>query len=232
MPTIGQQDTDKEILSEREIKTLIKNSENDPETHLIVLFLFQALRPKDIINIKISHLKDDILYLKETKTGNNHTILTKKILDAIEKYRKIRPKPKQGYEDYLLICKHSNWQGKTYATTLPIQKKIKRLAKINGIEKDVTPYTIRRTRGTLGFNSDSEFYLKNPKNVQRLFRHKNIVTTLRYDHTTDDDLRKALKDNEKDLNETEKDSTETGKDLTENGKDLTDVKRTYPLNPF
>lgn len=225
MKTPGTEDTDKETLTEQEIKTLIKNSEKDLETHLILLLLFHALRPNEIINIKISKLEDDILYLKDTKTGNNHTILTKQIQNAWKKYLKIRPKPKQGYEDYLLICDHSEWKGKPYVTTLPIQKKIKRLAKNNGIEKDVTPYMIRRTSATLRLSNDSEFCLGNPKNVQRLFRHKNIETTLRYDHTTDDDLRKSLQECEKDLNE-------DGKNLIENGKDLIKIKRTYPLNSF
>lgn len=225
MKTIGQQDTDKITLTEQEIKTLINKSENNLETHLIVLLLFHALRPKDIINLKISDLKGDTLYLKKTKTGNNHTILTKTIINAWNKYLEIRPKPKQEYEDYLLICSHSDWKGNPYVTTLPIQKKIKRLAKENGIEKDVTPYTIRRTSATLRLSNNSEFYLGNPKNVQRLFRHKNIETTFRYDHTTDDDLRRSLQ-------ETEKDLIETGKDLTENRKVLTKVKRTYSLNNY
>jgi integrase len=206
MKTIGQKDTDKETLTEQEIILLLERSKNDPETHLILLLLFQALRPNEIINAKISNIGGDILYLKDTKTGDNHTILTKEIIETIERYQKVKPHPKQGYEDYLLICNHSEHKGKPYVTTLPIQKKIRKLSKNSGICKEVTPYMIRRTSATLRLDINSKFYAGDVKIVQRLFRHKSPETTLRYDHKTDNDLRKYLQ-------ETEKDFAESGKDL-------------------
>lgn len=222
MKTIGSIETDQVTLSDHEITLLIENSENDPETHLMVLLLFHALRPNDLINIKISNLKDDTLYLKKTKTGNNHTILTKQILNAWKKYLQVRPKPKQGYEDYLFICKQPSSNGKPYTTILPIEKRVTKIAKNSEIKEHVTPLTLRRTCGTLGQNNLSEYYLGSPRNTQKLFRHASIEQTLKYDHSTDNDLRKSLQERENNL-------TETGKDLKKTGKDLTDEGGTYPL---
>jgi integrase len=225
MKTIGQKDTDKETLTEQEIDTLFGYSKKNKEQNVILHLLWHGLRPSDVINLKISNIRDDILYLKDTKTGDNHTILNEQILDSIKQYRKTRPRPKQDYNDYLLICDKGDWKGKSYVTTLPIQKKIAKLSKSADISKHVTPYTIRRTSVTLRLDKDSHYYAGDVKIVQRLFRHKTAETTLRYDHKTDDHLRKYLQEQDKDL-------TEREKDLTKTRKDLVDEERTYPLNSF
>jgi hypothetical protein len=52
----------------------------------------------------------------------------------------------------------------------------------------VTPYIVKPTAITLRFNEKV-----NPKILQRLARHKNINTTLLYDHSTDNDVIEYLK---------------------------------------
>jgi len=49
-----------------------------------------------------------------------------------------------------------------------------------GIKRSVYPYLIKPSAITDGFNR-----LVNPRILQRQARHKNIETTLRYDHTSD-----------------------------------------------
>lgn len=208
LKTIGAIDTDKETLSEEDISQLFSKAIFEPETNLILNLLWNGLRPRTIINIKISNIDNDKLYLKETKTGNNHVILSPETQKAIENYLSIRPTPLDKKDrDYLFICNTSNWRRKSYRTTLPIDKKIKKLAVKSGIQKTVYPYMIRRTSCTLRLNKYSKYFAGDIKIVQRLFRHKRPETTLKYDHKTDDDLRKYLSEIKEIAPKREKDLT-------------------------
>jgi hypothetical protein len=53
------------------------------------------------------------------------------------------------------------------------------------ITKRVTPYIIKPSAITNDFNKNI-----NPRIIQRKARHKNIETTLRYDHTDDEMVKK------------------------------------------
>jgi hypothetical protein len=56
----------------------------------------------------------------------------------------------------------------------------KRIAAKAGIKKRVTPYIVKPSVITNDFNRNI-----NPKIIQRKARHRNIESTLRYDHTDD-----------------------------------------------
>jgi integrase len=75
---------------------------------------------------------------------------------------------------------------------LPIIKRIKKLGSKCGIKIDITPYTIRRISGTLRQDKFSEFFAGDVKIVQRMFNHKDVRTTLRYDQRTDSDVERYL----------------------------------------
>jgi len=217
LKTPGAKDTDQITLTENEIDTLIYEAKKHPETNLIINLLWNGIRPQTAIETKISNIDQDKLYLKDTKTGDNHVILSPQTQKAIKAYLQVRPIPlSKEYKDYLLLCNTSNWKHKPYKTTLPLNKQIKRLAKECSITKNVTSYTIRRTSATLRLDKYSKYYAGDIKIVQRLFRHKRPETTLKYDQKNDEDLRKYL--------------SEIGKDLKPTGKDLTPSENTEPLN--
>ncbi len=61
-----------------------------------------------------------------------------------------------------------------------ISKITKSISARAGIKKHVSPYVIKPSAITSDFNKQI-----NPRIIQRKTRHKNVETTLRYDHTDD-----------------------------------------------
>lgn len=191
MKLIGFKDANKKALTENQFKALKQNTD-DLETKLILLLLFDSiLRPSEITNIKISNRQGDKLYLEDTKTGNNHIILTPELTNTWDDYiSKERPKPKSEDKDFLLIQKSKQYKNERYHNSHPVTKKIKKLAIKSGINQNISSYTIRRTSITLRFDKDSEYFTGNPKLTQIMARHKDIKTTLKYDCISDGDIRK------------------------------------------
>jgi len=218
LPGVTEGDT--RTLNESQVENLIESSKNDAELHLVICLLFDSiLRPDEIINIKISNIQGRELFLKDTKTGNGSVVLSKRVLTAISKYIEIRPESLKEYSDYLLISKNRKWNGKPYTTFLPFRKRLRSLSRNIGITFDVTPYTLRRTSITLRFDKTSRYFAGDPKTVQIMARHKNLVTTLGYDKRDKNDVRKYLESiedvprEEKDIQVQEKDKLVDEKDI-------------------
>ena len=190
LPLPPQENTNQRTLNEKQIDTLLKLSEFNPETQLIVMLLWDGcLRPNKIISLKISDKNDNRLFLDQTKTGNRHIIMSQPLQEAWETYLQNRPTPKPGYQDYLLIDNWYTQQGQKYHSTHHIVQTIKNLGKTTGIPYTVTPYTIRRTSATLRQNKFSKYFAGDPKLVQMMARHKKLSTTMKYDRKSDNDIR-------------------------------------------
>jgi len=193
MKEIGWDYPSEPTLKDKDINKILKRAERNPELHLITLFLWEGcLRDKTITDIKITDRIDNKLYLKRTKTGNKTIILSQRMMDAWNNYLEVRPEPKPEYKEYLFINPYRSHKGEKFQTILPIIKRIKNLAKQCDISIPVTPYTIRRTSGTLRQDKFSRYYAGDVKIVQRLFNHKDVRTTLRYDQRTDYDVERYL----------------------------------------
>ncbi|HUS99623.1 MAG TPA: tyrosine-type recombinase/integrase, partial [Candidatus Thermoplasmatota archaeon] len=191
MKHIGFIETNQHALNEQEMDLLITLSEQNPLEHLIIMLLFDGpLRPSEIINIQINQREKDILYLKNTKTGNKDKILSPEIQKAWDNYLQIRPQPKPGNEQYLILKDKYKQKGYKYQDTDPINDMIHNVVRLAGIQKTVTAYTIRRTSGTLRANKYSKYYIGDPKLLQMFFGHTCFSTTMRYIRITDEDLRR------------------------------------------
>lgn len=220
MKLIGFKDTNKKALSENDFEWLIQYIDN-AEMRLIFWLLFDGiLRPSELINIRLSNRKDDVLYLDDTKTGDNKIILSQEVIDAWDDYLKVRPKPKHGFEDFLLIQKDYMYRGQKYAYTHAISKKIKKLAGKSGLNQVVTSYTIKRTAITLRFDKSSKFFVGNPKIIRNMARHKDLKTTLKYDCSGDDDIRRVFREERKYLSGNLNDLSGNLDDLSRKRKDL------------
>ena len=80
-------------------------------------------------------------------------------------------------------------------------RRINKLGKDAGINFEITLYIIRRKSGTLRQDKFSEFFAGDLKIVQRMFNHKHVKTTLRFNQRTDHDVEKYLQSiyNSKDM---------------------------------
>ena len=184
LPYPKPEETNRIILSEKEINSYLEASKEKPLWRLIALLQIDGLlRPSEFSNIKLSNidLENQKLYLDDTKTGNNYIIISPRLSEAIENYLPYRD-PLPEYKDYLIIIPDGKYQGRTPSPCgYFILNQTKKIAVKAGIKKHVTPYIIKPSVITNDFNRNI-----NPKIIQRKARHKKIESTLRYDHTTDE----------------------------------------------
>jgi len=193
MKNIGWEIPSLPTLKDEEISRLLETAYSDPELYLMTLLLWEGLlRDEEIINLKTNDRIDNRLYLKKTKTGNKTVILSPRLIEAWDKYLKNRPTPKKEYRQYLFINSYKDHYGKKFKRINPLIRRIKKLGLKCNIKFEITPYTIRRSSGTLRQDKFSDYYAGDVKIVQRMFNHRNIETTLRYDHRTDSDVEKYL----------------------------------------
>jgi integrase/recombinase XerD len=187
--TIPKQEmTNKIVLSDKELNDYLEASKKDPLWYMIALMQIDGLiRPGELRDIKINNIDFDNqkLYLDDTKTGDNYIIMSPRLSETIKNYLPYR-NPLPGYEDYLLIVPTGNYIGKRLGEQVSYVKTLTRKIAVEAkITKRVTPYIIKPSAITNDFNKNI-----NPRIIQRKARHKNIETTLRYDHTDDEMVKK------------------------------------------
>jgi integrase len=182
-PKIKQyKDTNRDTISIDEIIKIGEIAKQNPETDLIFRFIIDLkARPNEICEAKFSNLKGNKFFFDDTKTGdNNIPKITPEFIESLENYKKYRPKPKTQYEDYILIIPKGKYKGKKYSKRANIVRDAIKFISINAINRKITPYDLRASAMTQEFNN----YV-NPKIIQRMARHKNLKTTLKYNHVTD-----------------------------------------------
>lgn len=184
LPVPKQQMTNKIVLSDKEINDYLEAGKEDPLHYMIALMQIDGLlRSGELRDIKIKNIDFDNqkLYLDDTKTGDNYIIMSPRLAEAIKNYLPYRePLPK--HKDYLIIVPTGNCIGKRLGEQVTYIKNLtKKLAVKAEIKKHVTPYIIKPSAITNDFNKNI-----NPRIIQRKARHRNIETTLKYDHTDDE----------------------------------------------
>lgn len=191
IPVPRQEMSNKVILSDRELDDYLKASEEDPLWHMVALLQMDGLlRPGEFRNLKLQNVDftDLKLYLDDTKTGNNYIIMSPRLAEAIEDYLPYR-KPSKEFKDYLITVPEGRYKGQRLGEQVRFISKItKSITAKAGIKKRVSPYIIKPSAITSDFNKQI-----NPRIIQRKARHKNVETTLRYDHTDDTMVREHFK---------------------------------------
>ena len=176
----------KQILSEKELERYVKSAET-PLEKLIVTYQVDAfLRPGEFGKLRISlhDLDNQILYMDDTKTGNNSVIFTPNMAEAYQGYLRARTQPNDPkHSDYLIIIDRGSHYGRPITEKRGdfIWRHTKQIAARAGFKRSIYPYLIKPSAITDGFNKKV-----NPKILQRQARHSRIETTLMYDHTSDE----------------------------------------------
>lgn len=174
----------KQVLSEEELERY-ENCAQTPLEKLIVIYQIDGLlRPGEFYKLRISlhDINNQILYLDDTKTGNNSIILTPNMIKAFNEYlpHRIQPKRQEDNDKLIIVDRGSNYGLAPSPDSDFIYRHTKQIAMRAGFGRSVYPYLIKPSAITDGFNQQI-----NPKILQRQARHKHIKTTLRYDHASD-----------------------------------------------
>ncbi len=181
-----------EVLSSKEVETLINNSElnknNGIRNSAILETLYgSGLRVSELINLKISNIHfDDKLLLIQGK-GNKQrlvplgSICEAKIINYVNNIR-ILKKIKEKSRDIVFL--NINGNQLTRATIFNIVKEAQKNSNINKI---VSPHTFRHSFATHLLENGADL-----RSIQIMMGHENITTTEIYTHLDTKYLSKTL----------------------------------------
>lgn len=162
-----------------EVDKIIKSVDKDTpkgllDLSLIILDFSTGLRVSELVNLKIQNFNFKDSYLKVMGKGNKERIIpyTKETYEIINLYlQKIRNQIKTSKKELFLHPDGKNVSRQYFYLRL------KEYAKIAGINKNISPHTLRHTFATFLLNNGAGL-----KSVQELLGHSNIETTQIYTH--------------------------------------------------
>lgn len=161
----------REYLTIEEIRTLdATECELEVVKQAFLFSCFTGLRHSDILDLKASMIVNDIITIRQHKTGEPVRI---PLSDNAKKYLP------DGYRETQFVF--------NLPKLIRVNDIIKKWAKKAGIEKNLHYHISRHTFGTLMVSSGADLYV-----TQRLMGHKSINTTAHYAKVVDEARRKAI----------------------------------------
>lgn len=164
------------VLSKEEVIKLLENAETNKSKLIMSLLYSSGLRVSELVNLKRHdiNLQEKLGWVRKGK-GSKDRIFTisETLCKEISSYLEKNP------EAVYLFSKDKP------LTTRNIQKIIQKTAKKSGIEKRVTPHTLRHSFATHLLESGVDIRV-----IQVLLGHSNLNTTQLYAHVSSEQIRK------------------------------------------
>lgn len=166
------------VLSFEEVKNLLQVISKEDYKGLLDYTIFKmifsiGLRVSEVISIRIDNLNIKAKYLKVITKRKKERILplSNEMISSLDIYleerKKINTKNKE-----LFIHSNGNTISRQY-----VYLEIKKYAEIAGIEKEISPHTLRHSYATILIENGAGL-----KEVKELLGHENIETTQIYTH--------------------------------------------------
>ncbi len=173
-----------EVLTLKEVKMIIDNcnhsSEGIRDKLILKLLIATGARVSEILNLKIKDIENhDYEFIKVLGKGSKYRIIpvyNSLELEIKEYLVNVRPNLKEATETFKLfpgIRRENFW------------KKLKKIAKDSGIQKNVYPHIFRHSVATVLLSNGADIRI-----VQEILGHSNISTTEIYTHVEKSDLKK------------------------------------------
>jgi integrase/recombinase XerD len=167
-----------DVLSKKEVKQIILNTNNLKHKCLIVLIYSCGLRRSEAINLKIADIDSSRMLIK-IRGGKGHKDRYVQLADSLLKilrayYREYKPK--------IYIFEGQN--SEQYSST-SISNVIKNAAKKAGIKKRVFPHILRHSFATHHLEQGTDL-----RYIQEWMGHNNSKTTEIYTHISEKDFKK------------------------------------------
>jgi len=164
------------VLTKEEVKQLINGTETSKSKLIISLLYSSGLRVSELVNLKVNdlNLDDKIGWVRAGKGKKDRMfIISDRISEQLKEF----------------FGKHSNYQyvlsESEPLTTRNIQKIIKHTSKKAGMQKKITPHTLRHSYATHLLESGTDI-----RYIQELLGHSNLNTTQIYTHVSTEELKK------------------------------------------
>ncbi|MDO8509183.1 MAG: tyrosine-type recombinase/integrase [Nanoarchaeota archaeon] len=166
-----------EVLTKEEVRKLIESADNIKSRLIISLLYSSGLRVSELVNLKKDdlNLQEKIGWVRRGKGGKDRLItLSVNLAGELKDYFEMKGKDK-----VYVFSKDKP------LTTRNIQKIIKGTRIRAGINKKVTPHTLRHSFAThlLEAGTDIRF-------IQSMLGHSSIATTQIYAHVSTDEIKK------------------------------------------
>jgi integrase/recombinase XerD len=165
-----------EILNKEEVKALIDNADNEKSRLMISLLYSSGLRVSELVNMKSSEInfEDGTGWVRRGKGGKDRIFaLSKQLCEDIGKYL-------EGRDNEFVFSKEKP------LTTRNIQKIIKKTKERAGIDKKVTPHTLRHSFATHLLEGGTDIRV-----IQAMLGHSNLNTTQVYTHVSSEQIKQV-----------------------------------------
>jgi len=162
------------VLSKQEVRSLIDSSQTKKSKLIISLLYSSGLRVSEVVNLKKQdlNLQENMGWVRKGKGSKDRMFTLSKSLS-----RKLKEYLKNKDQEYVFSKKNP-------LSTRNIQKIIKKTSEKAGINKKVTPHTLRHSFATHLLESGTDIRL-----IQALLGHSNLNTTQIYTHVSQEQLK-------------------------------------------
>jgi integrase/recombinase XerD len=172
-----KQNTLPEVLTKDEVKILINSTDNRKSELMLSLLYSTGLRVSELVNLKKENLNfnENFGWVRKGK-GSKDRIFTfsENLREQLKSYL-------EGKENHIYLFSKDK-----PLTPRNIQKIIKKTKERAGINKKVTPHTLRHSFATHLLEQGTDIRL-----IQSLLGHSSLSTTQVYTHVSSDQLRKV-----------------------------------------
>jgi integrase/recombinase XerD len=172
------------ILTPEEVSRLIDSARNLFHYAMLLTMYSAGLRRSELCRLKVSNIDSGrmVIRIERGKGGVDREVpLNPKLLTTLREYwRWMRPKT------YLFPGTHNGWRADKPITPKVIWEAVQHAARKAGIQKHVTPHTLRHCFATHMLEDGADL-----RTIQVLMGHKDIEATTRYLHVSPKRLQAA-----------------------------------------
>jgi len=166
-----------EVLSKQEVLRLIESADNAKTKLMISMLYSSGLRVSELVNLKVSDLdlQNNTAWVRKGKGSKDRIFsLAKNLNESVKGYL-------EGRDNLYVFSKDKP------LTTRNIQKIIFSLRQKAGINKKVTPHTLRHSFATHLLEQGTDIRV-----IQALLGHSNLNTTQLYTHISSEQIKKVV----------------------------------------
>jgi len=165
-----------EVLNKEEVRNVIESADNVKSRLIISLLYSSGLRVSELVNLKVDdlNLKDSTGWVRKGKGSKDRVfMISESLAGEIGEY--IR-----GRENKYIFSKEKP------LTTRNVQKIIQGVRKRSGIQKKITPHTLRHSFATHLLEQGTDIRV-----IQAMLGHASLSTTQVYTHISQDMIKKV-----------------------------------------
>jgi len=159
------------VLSQSEVARLLRAPRNLKHRALLLLLYSSGLRVSELVRLRCDDVDEDrgLLRVRRGKGAKDrYTLLADRAIQALKLYR-------EAYEPRRWLF--PGGRPDRHLTTRSVQKVVARAARDTGLEKHVTPHTLRHSFATHLLEGGTNLRI-----IQELLGHASSRTTQRYTH--------------------------------------------------